>query len=325
MEQAFRWAFIGTGRLAGEAAKEITASGRHRIVSVYTRRPEKCREFAAAFGAYAAETAEDAVFRPDVDGVYVVTPHTSHAEYAEAALRAGKPVLCEKPLTTDAEQAEKLIRLSRERGVYLAEAMWTWFSPVARQVKAWLDAGGYGEILKCHLNYRGMGVRYAPRVTDPAAAGGALLDIGVYPITYVYRLFGMPESIVCAGILADGIDWGENVRMLYPDGKVCTLSTSLNDPEGTEDLTLTGTKGKTFLPGFHCANGVTLEKEAGGTETFGAYGGLLNEFDLAASEIRAGRTESAFVPHRATLDVMKLMDECRKQMGLVYPFERERT
>lgn len=324
MEQAFRWAFIGTGRLAGEAAREITASGRHSIVSVYTRRPEKCREFAAAYGAFPAETAEEAVSRPDADGVYVVTTHPSHAEYAEAALRAGKPVLCEKPLTTDAEQAEKLIRLSEERGVYLAEAMWTWFSPVARQVKAWLDAGEYGEILQCRLNYRGMGVRYAPRVTDPAAAGGALLDIGVYPITYLYRLFGMPEAVECEGILGNGIDWGEEVRMIYPGGKVYTLSTSLNDENGTEDLTLTGTKGRTFLPGFHYADRVTLERTEGGAETFEAYGGLLNEFDLAAAEIRAGRTDSAYVPHRATLDVMRIMDACRKQMGLVYPFEKTR-
>ena len=156
---------------------------------------------------------------------------------------------------------------------------------------------------------------------DPAVGGGALLDIGIYPITYIYRLFGMPEAIECRGRLRDGIDLGEDVRMIYPEGRVYTLSTSLTDDRETEDLTLTGTKGSTVLPRFHFANSVTLERAAGGTETFRAYGGMLNEFDLAASEIRSGRTESAWVPHAATLDVMKLMDECRRQMGLVYPFE----
>ena len=146
MEQAFRWAFIGTGRLAGQVAKEITASGRHRITSVYTRRPERCAEFAAAYGAYAAASAEEAVSRPDVDGVYIVTPHTSHAEYSLLSMRLGRPVLCEKPVTTDARQAAEMIRLSEEKGIYFSEAMWTWFSPVANKVKEWLDAGEYGEI-----------------------------------------------------------------------------------------------------------------------------------------------------------------------------------
>ena len=322
MDQVFRWAFIGTGRLAGEVAKEITASGKHRIVSVYTRRPEKCAEFAAAYGAFAAGTAEEAVSRPDVDGVYIVTPHTSHAEYAITAMRAGKPVLCEKPITTDTRQAEEMIRVSREQDVYFAEAMWTWFAPVANKVTEWLDAGEYGEIRECHLNYRGQGKYYAPRVMDPAVAGGALLDIGIYPITYIYRLFGEPEAIECKGVLRNGIDIGEDIRMIYPGGKVYTLSTSLDDDRETENLTLTGTKGITKLTNFHFANSVTLERTEGEAETFSGYGGMLNEFDLAAAEIRAGKKESAYVPHSATLAVMKLMDECRRQMGLVYPFEK---
>ena len=322
MEQAFRWAFIGTGRLGGEVAKEITASGRHQVVSVYTRKPERCAEFAAQYGAFAAGSAEEAVSRPEVDGVYVVTPHTSHAEYAITAMRAGKPVLCEKPVTTDARQAADMIRVSKEQGVYFTEAMWTWFSPVANKVKAWLDAGEYGDILACHLNYRGQGIHYAPRVTDPAVAGGALLDIGIYPITYIYRLFGAPEAIECKGVLRNGIDMGEDVRMIYPGGRVYTLSTSLEDDHETENLTLTGTRGKTALTNFHYANSVTLERAEGESETFSGYGGMLNEFDLVAAEIRAGKTESTWVPHSATLAVMELMDECRRQMGLVYPFEK---
>ena len=322
MAEVFRWAFIGTGRLGGQVAAEITASGRHRIVSVYTRRPEKCEEFAGKYGAFAAGSAEEAVSRPDVDGVYIVTPHTSHAEYTFAALKAGKPVLCEKPVATDARKAEEMIRTARERNIYFAEAMWTWFSPVANRVKAWLDTGEYGDIRECRINLRGQGKYYAPRVTDPAVGGGALLDIGIYPITYIYRLFGKPEAIECRGELHGGIDMGEEIRMVYPGGRVYTLSTSLDDAQGTVDLTLTGTKGKTFLPGFFYAGSVTLERAAGGAETFSGDGGYVNEFDRVAEEIRAGNTESRFVPHRATLDVMKMMDECRTQMGLVYPFEQ---
>ena len=321
MEQAFRWAFIGTGRLAGEVAKEITASGRHQIVSVYTRRPERCAEFAGQYGAFAAGSAEEAVSRPDVDGVYIVTPHTSHEEYSITAMRAGKPVLCEKPITTDAGKAEEMLRVAREQDVYFSEAMWTWFSPIANKVKEWLDAGEYGEILECRLNYRGQGIYYAPRVTDPAVGGGALLDIGIYPITYIYRLFGEPDTIRCTGNLRNGIDISEEIRMRYAE-KEFVISVSLEDDHETEDVTLVGTKAKTHLPHFHYANEVTLEKADGTRETFSAYGGMLNEFNLVASEMRAGKKESEYVPHSATMRVMQMMDDCRAQMGLVYPFEK---
>lgn len=322
MSQAFGWAFIGAGTLAGQVAREITASGRHRIVSVYTRRADKCAAFAAEYGALAAASAEEAISCDGVEGVYIVTPHTSHAEYALLAMKMGKPVLCEKPVTTDARQAAEMIRLSEEKGVYFSEAMWTWFSPIANKVKQWLTEGAYGEIRSCHLNYRGQGRYYAPRVMDPNVAGGALLDIGIYPITYIYRLFGQPEKIECDGVLENGVDMSEDIRMIYPEGRTYTISVSLADDHETEDLRLTGSKAETVLPRFHYANSVTLEKEDGSREQFDGYGGMLNEFDLAASEIRAGKTESAFVPHSATLAVMKLMDECRSQMGLVYPFEK---
>ena len=322
MSEAFRWAFIGSGRLAGEVAREITASGRHQVVSVYTRRPEKCAAFAAEYGAVAASSAAEAVSRPDVDGVYVVTPHTSHVPYAMEALRAGKPVLCEKPVSTDALQTETLIRFSEERGLYFSEAMWTWFSPIANRVKAWLDAGEFGEILDCGASYRGQGKYYAPRVTDPLVGGGALLDIGIYPVTYFYRLFGKPQSVDCEGVLRDGIDVSEEIRMSFPGGKTCRLSVSIDADCEDEKLFIRGTKASVVIPAFHYANSVTLERAEGGPETFNAYGGMLNEFDLVSSEIRAGKTESAFVPHSATLEVMRILDGCRRQLGLVYPFEK---
>ena len=323
MSSAFNWAFIGTGTLAQKVAKEITASGRHRIAAVYTRNPEKCAAFAKEYGAFAAKTAEEAIMHPNVDGVYIVTPNTSHAGYALQVLDLGKPVLCEKPVTTDAKQTRKIIERSREKGVYFTEAMWTWFSPIANQVKAWLDAGEYGEIKSLHFTYHMKSINYAARVSDPKLAGGALLDIGVYPLTYVYRLFGKPEKIECQGTLQGGIDTGEEIRLTYPGGKVFTISTSLLDYKGLERMKLVGTKAKTNLRFYHMANSVKLSRFPGKGKKLKAYGGMLNEFDLVAGEIRQGLKESTYVPHQATLDVMEMMDECRKQMHLVYPFEQE--
>ena len=323
MSEPFRWAFIGAGTLAKQVAKEITASGRHEIAAVYTRNPEKCAAFAGQYGAHPAQSAQEAVTHPGVDGVYIVTPHTSHYEYTLEALGLGKPVLCEKPITTDAKKAEEMLRLSQDKGVYFAEAMWTWFSPIANQVKKWLDAGEYGEIKKCRMTYHLRSINYAPRVSDPNLAGGALLDVTIYPLTYLYRLFGMPEKIQCQGTLQGGIDTGEEIRLYYPGGQVYTISASILDYFGLEKMKLYGTKGKTKLSFYHFANSVTLWRKDGAKEQFSAYGGMLNEFDLVAEEIREGKTQSAFVPHQATLDVMRMMDECRKQMGLIYPFEKK--
>ncbi|MBQ8094271.1 MAG: Gfo/Idh/MocA family oxidoreductase [Clostridia bacterium] len=322
MSRVFNWAFIGAGRLADEVAKEITASGRHKIVSVYTRNPEKCKAFAAKYGAFAVDNAREAMDRTDIDGVYIVTPHTSHAEYALLAMDLGKPVLCEKPVTTDAKLAAEMIHCSREKGIYFAEAMWTWFSPIANQVKCWLDRGEYGEILSCHMSYHLNSINYAPRVSDPNVAGGALLDVAIYPITYIYRLFGKPSSISCQGILKDGIDTGEEIVMTYPGGKQYTASVSIVDYKGLEMMELRGTKAVTKLPFFHAANAVRICRFHAKNRHLRAYGGKLVEFDIAASEIRHGLTESRYVPHQATLDVMNMLDDCRRQMGLVYPFEK---
>ena len=321
MSSEFNWAFIGAGTLAKQVAKEICASGRHRIAAVYTHTPERCEAFARTYGALAARTAEEAITAPGVDGVYIVTPHTSHAEYALQALRLGKPVLCEKPVTTDARQTREILTCSQETKVYFTEAMWTWFSPIANQVKKWLDAGEYGEIKKLRFSYHLKSISYAPRVSDPNLGGGALLDIGIYPLTYAYRLLGKPSKIVCKGSLRGGIDTGEEIILTYPGGLNCEISTSLLDYNGMEKMALIGSKAETKLWFFHMTNHVKLSRRVGRTEKLAAYGGMLNEFDIVASEIREGLRESRFVPHQATLDVMEMMDECRRQMGLVYPFE----
>ena len=321
-EQPFRWCFIGTGTLAKQVAREITASGRHEITAVYSRRFEKAREFAAQYGGAAYDTAEAAVGAADVDGVYVVTPHNWHAPYVRLAVEAGKPVLCEKPFTTDTAQTRALFDLGREKGVYVAEAMWTWFSSVARQVKAWVDGGALGDIESARVTYRCDSRGYAPRLLDPNLAGGALLDIGVYPLTYLYRLFGKPERVKCEGLLRDGIDMEEEIDLFYPGGLTARASVSMWAAEYDEAARITGSRGAITVERFHYASEARLTDKEGHTALFTGETTMLNEFDRVAGEIRAGLPCSALVPPQATLDVMEIMDECRRQMGLVYPFER---
>lgn len=321
MEQKFGWCFIGCGRLAQQVARQIIVSGRHEIRSVYAHRAQAAREFAGEYAAKACESAEEAIMAPGVRGVYIVTPHNSHYQYAMLALKLGKPVLCEKAFTVTAAQARELAALAEERRLYLAEAMWTWFTPVANGVKAWMDRGEFGRIHKANVNFHRDVRSYAPRITDPHRAGGALLDMGVYPITYFYRLFGKPEKIRCTGIISDGIDWEEEIALQFPGGQSGTISVSIRDTNGRPGLLLEGTKAKTEIPDFSCAKTARLVRKDGTAEEISGGAGYLDEFDHVAAEIRSGLLQSRFMPLRATVEVMEILDVCRAQMGLRYPFE----
>ena len=314
----FRWAFIGTGTLAKKVAREITATGRHAIATAYSRNRERLTSYCEPYGIYPALSISDAVERPDIDAVYISVTNESHFEVCRQALELGKPVLLEKPFTMNAEDTEKLQQLAKSKNLYLAEAMWTWFADVPNAVKDFVQSGKLGRIKDVYMSYCAYSVGYAPRVSDPLLGGGALLDIGIYPITYAYRLFGFPRSIVCNGDIENGIDIGEQIVLGY-DGFDVKMDVSIVDPKG-ETMVIEGEKGFLANPGFHYGeSGVAKTDE--GVEIFKGQRSYAKEFDSVAEEIRSGRTESAFIPPQATLECMRILDECRRQMNLVYPFE----
>ncbi len=321
-DKTFGWCFIGTGKLAGKVAAELLGSGRHKIVSCYTRSYEKGLAFAEKFGCAAFADAGSAMRAEGVEGVYVVTTHNAHFRFAQQALELGIPVLCEKAFTVTAAETDALIALARARGVYLCEAMWTWFSPAAAQVKRWVDEGRIGTIRKARFTYHMKSVNYAPRVSDPRRAGGALLDVTIYPITYACRLWGLPERVEAAGTLKNGIDLGEEVTMFYPDGLRVDISASIVDFRGLERMTISGDAGSIRAPYYHTAEKVVCRQGPLRKETLrlpkGAGHSYLYEFDTVAGEIRRGLTESEKVPLRCTSDVMHLLDAIRAQLGLAY-------
>lgn len=317
--EKFRWAYIGSGNIAHSTANGIL-KGDHRIVSVYSRNFEKAKAFAEKYGAEAFADFESAVNREDVDAVYIATPHTSHVEYAVKAMKLSKSVLCEKPVGVSQKDVEILINTAKETNTYFCEAMWTWFSDVALTVKKWVQSGEIGEIKEVVINYAFPGILMpkTSRVLTPETAGGALLDIGIYPITYCYNIFGVPKEIKCKGRIKNGIDIGETV-VLYYDGFKCTLKMSLCYL--CENCKIVGTKGSVSLPAFfHMASKAILKNEKG-KQVFNGKTDYLTEFTHVAEEIRQGKKESDFIPFEATNECMKIMDECRKQMNLVYPFE----
>ncbi len=320
MNKNFRWAYIGSGSICKTTADEIVTED-HEIATVYSRRFESAEAFALHYGAKPCETFEEAVDREDIDGVYIGTPHTSHKEYAIRALRLKKPVLCEKPIGINISEVEEMIAVSREEGVYLAEAMWTWYAPVANEVRKWVQEGRIGNLKSAYGSFCIPGLSEKSRedrLLNPATAGGALLDLCIYPITYFYYLYGFPQEIRCVGELANGIDEEEKVTLRYPTGE-CTCVSSLRYPE--EKFELIGEKGTITIPGeFHGAS--VAECQCGGkTDLAEGVTNYATEFTRVAEEIQAGRKESDFVPLRHTLDCMKIMDECRRQMGLTYEVE----
>ncbi len=318
----FRWCFIGAGSLADTVASQLNKSGRHEIVSVYTRNYEKGKAFAEKYGGTAYDTPEKAITAEGVEGVYIVTPHNAHFRYAKLSLELGKPVFCEKAFTVTAKETEELIDIAREKKLYLCEAMWTWFSPSANMTKKWIDEGKIGKIHSADFRYHIRTVGYKGRHTDPKRAGGALLDITIYPVTYAYRLWGKPEKIESKAKLKDGIDLGEDIIFTYSDGFKVNISASISDNKGLEKMSIKGEKGEIKAPFFHALNGITCKTGFFRKETFKGNGPKINsyldEFDAVAEDIRSGKTESDMVPLKATLDVMEILDEVRAQIGLSY-------
>ena len=314
----FRWAYIGCGSIADKTAKSIL-KGEHKIVTVYSRNYEKAKAFAAKHGGKACKSAEEAICFDSVDAVYIATPHTSHVEYSLIALKNKKPVLCEKPVGISAKDVELLIEAAKENDTYFAEAMWSWFSDTSLTLKRWIDTGKIGRVqkVKIHHEYPGLKKKPDSRVLDPMTAGGALLDIGIYPITYCYNLFGVPDKIVCEGVLEGGIDIKENIILHYGTMQ-CELHISFE--RLNESFVAEGTEDKIHLPMFHVAPAVILKGKKMNRVAFGKTT-YLNEFDRVAEEIRQGKKQSDYIPFESTLQCMKIMDECRQQLGLKYPME----
>ena len=319
----FRWCFIGAGDLARTVANQLNKSGRHEVVSVYTRNYEKGLAFAEKHGGKAYPTPEEAIMADGVDGVYIVTPHSSHYKYAKMSLELGKPVFCEKAFTVTSKETDELIALAKEKNIYLCEAMWTWFSESANKTKEWIDADKIGRVHSADFTYHVRTIDRKGRHTDPKRAGGALLDITIYPITYVYRLWGTPAKIESVGVIKEGIDHSEKIVFTYADGFKVNISASIADFKGLEKMSIKGENGEIKAPFYHCANGVTYKKSLFKKETFKGNGPKFNtyldEFDAVAEDIRAGRTESEMVPLKATSDVMHILDKIREQIGLEYP------
>ena len=316
--ELFGWAYLGCGGIAHTTARELVDAGAGRIVSAWNRTASKAEAFVADFGGRAYPTAEEAILAPGVEGVYIAVNPNLHAELIRLCVKHRKPVLCEKPFTVNAPEARAVLEEATAQGVYVSEAMWTWHNAVALKVRGWLQAGRIGEVKRVYTCFS-PDLRGAARLWDPVMIGGALMDVGVYNLRYCYELFGLPERMECVGqVMQGGVDIRETVLMHYP-GFTAENVIGIDQPM-EETCVIEGTTGTIRVPLFHMASEAVLEGEC--TERFeDPSPHYAVQFRQVGEEIRAGRTGGGFVPPRSTLDVMALLDQCREQIGLRYPYE----
>lgn len=316
---SFNWCFIGTGKIATKVAKEVVTNPGHSIVSVFNRTKAKAEKFAKKYNSTVYESALEAINDPRVDGVYIATTNETHFSFCKLCLENHKPVLCEKPITGNAKELEELIKLSKENKTFLKEAMWTWFNPVANKVKEWIKEERIGKILSvdCIFNMPIFGYNKAKgRYISLARYGGALLDLGVYPVRYVYELFGKPKSIKSWGKLYNGIDVFNESTFEY-DGFKAHVSSQINAFVG-EHCVIKGEKGTIRVPFFHMTSKAVLKTKEGKEVFRDKEKKFATQFRVVAEYIK-GEQPNTLVSLESSLDVMELMDEIRKQIGVIFP------
>ncbi|MFF5970145.1 Gfo/Idh/MocA family protein [Streptomyces sp. NPDC012769] len=325
MSATVRWGVLATGGIAASFTADLLEMPDAEVVAVGSRSTASAKAFAERFGiprAYGdwAELAAD----PDVDVVYVATPHSAHRAAVGLCLEAGRAVLCEKAFTLNAREAGELVALARERGLFLMEAMWMYCNPVVRELARLVADGAVGEIRTVHADF-GLDGPFAPdhRLRDPAVGGGALLDLGVYPVSFAQLLLGEPDRVSADALLSpEGVDLNTGVLLGWDSGATALLSCSIV-ADTPLTASVTGTKGRIEVPrGFFYPEGFVLHRDGREPEEFtvpGRRDSLQHEAAEVMRCLRAGATESPLVPLDGTLAVMRTLDAVRERIGVRYP------
>jgi len=329
---ALNWGVLGTGWIAHQFVAAVRASTRQRFVAVGSRDQAKAQAFAseigvdAAHGSYAALVAD-----PNVQVIYVATPHSEHAEHALLAIEAGKHVLVEKAFAQNAAQAQRVVDAARERGVAVMEAMWARFLPRFDIVRQLLADGVLGD-LQAVIADHGQPIppEQAPRLHDPLLAGGALLDLGVYPVSFAAFVLGIPDSVLAAGELTSaGVDRQVSAMFgRFPDHPQARalVHTTLAAKTPTT-ATISGSRARIELDAeFYAPGRVRLVSPTGASISSEApeiagHAGLAYQAAHFAQLIADGFTESPKLGLDESVAIMRLLDEIRGQVGVAYPGE----
>jgi predicted dehydrogenase len=324
-----KWGIIGAGQIASKFATALNSLDHTELTAIASRDLVKAQEFAArfhikkAYGGY-----EEIIGDPEIDVIYIATPHTKHKAHAKLCIAAGKAVLCEKPFTLNYLEAKELVDFAKSRDVFLMEAMWTRFLPTTRIVKQWINNKIIGEIRYMNISF-GFRTEFDPcsRLFNPELGGGALLDVGVYPISYAIHLMErLPDKISSnAYIGQSGVDELNVINLLYKEGMIASLSSAINAPTGN-DAVIIGDKGRIVIPNFWTAESAEVYDSNGKLVDSFFHPFTSNGYVYEAEEVNRcileGKKQSDIIPLNDTLDIMKILDSLRADWGFVYPSER---
>ncbi|MGV9278952.1 Gfo/Idh/MocA family protein [Streptomyces griseosporeus] len=325
-----RWGVLATGGIAAAFTADLVDLPDAEVVAVASRSEASAKTFAdrfgipRAYGDWASLAADD-----DVDVVYVATPHAAHRAAAGLLLEAGRNVLCEKPFTLNVRQAEELVALAREHGSFLMEAMWMYCHPLVRRLKALVDDGAIGEVRTVQADF-GLAGPFPPahRLRDPHQGGGALLDLGVYPVSFAQLLLGEPADVAARAVLSpEGVDLQTGALLSFDSGALASVHCSIVGGTGVT-ASVTGSHGRIDVPdGFFHPERFVLHRDGRDPEEFtadpadGPRGTFRHEAREVMRALRAGETESPLVPLDGTLAVMRTLDAIRERVGVRYPGE----
>jgi predicted dehydrogenase len=323
-----RWGILGTGSIARQFAQGLGVLADAELVAVGSRSQANADAFGDEFdvphrhASYAALAGD-----PDVDVVYIATPHSFHRDNSIISLRAGKSVLCEKPFTINATEAQQVIALSRKRQLFMMEAMWTRFLPVLERARQLLADGAIGDVrmIIADLGFRAA-LNPESRLFDPRLGGGALLDVGVYVVSLASMVFGAPPSRISsmAHLGQTGVDEQSGMILGYDQGQLAVLTAAVrtNTPQ---EAHLLGSEGQIRIhtPWWHPTTLTLSAQDQQEQVVHLPFEG--NGYNYEALEVmnclRDGKTESDVMPLDETLAIMRTMDQIRAQWGLRYPME----
>ncbi|MBE7173444.1 MAG: Gfo/Idh/MocA family oxidoreductase [Williamsia sp.] len=323
MNKTVRWGILGPGKIAHKFASALNHTPGAELVAVASRDAERAQHFANQFKARRAysdyrQLAEDG----EVDIVYVATPHAFHCEHTLLCLEHHKAVLCEKPLALNNEQVSRMINTARKQACFLMEGMWSRCLPFTRKIEALLDEIGPVQFVRADFGFRAP-ADPASRLFDPALGGGSLLDVGIYPIALATLFLGEPAGIYATGRLAaTGADEYCNIQLRYPGGQSASLLSSIGMQTGLT-AEIVGTKGRVEVPApwYKTERFTRYLGFNEGQQEFHFphdHNGYEYEIREAMRCLQEGLTESPLLPHSFSMQLSRIMDEVRRQCGVVY-------
>ncbi len=325
--QQFRWGILGTGGIARTFVADLQLTG-HQVTAVGSRAAQTAEAFASQFGIERAHASYQAlVADQNVDIVYIATPHPRHHADATLALAAGKHVLVEKPFTINAGEARDLVELAARRGLVILEAMWTRWLPHMVEIRRLLGEGAIGDVRAVMADH----TQLLPgdpthRLNSLELGGGALLDLGVYPISFASEVLGTPESVQASATLrVTGADVETGVLLRYPEGRTAVIYTASNTP-GPNRAAVVGTGGRIEIdPVWYTATSFRVYDAEGGLgssfESDVPGRGMQYQADEIERLVAAGKLSGEVLPLEESVSIMRTMDQVRELIGLRYPGE----